>query len=369
MSRPATLHLDRRPGLDGLRGIAALIVVLHHLLLTIPWFADRVGFGQLGPKGRFNLTIHNLFEYTPLHVFYGGTEAVMIFFVLSSYVLINPVSRESIFSYARNRLLRLYAPIFIAVTMASGLVLLFPRKAQAGGSWWLKSHAIKFTFASYFKNIWVVDGNDWLDSSLWTMRYEIVFSLLVVVFAKFVFKKSFSIFAIVVIAISTLIWIGITYNLDLLGWLPVFVAGSALHWFPEDRSRFPYLRFTSGLLLLFFPWYLAGFGYTVSPTLDRIIMTLGAVMIVDICRQPNNGVTALLSRRLPKTLGKYSYSLYLIHVPVLTTVWFVMGSPLGKLALILRFIISLSCISICTQIVYQLGEKPSLRWIHSRKNN
>jgi peptidoglycan/LPS O-acetylase OafA/YrhL len=205
MDRLATPHLDRRPGLDGLRGMAALVVVLHHLLLTLPWFADRVSFGQLGPKGKFKLSIHNLFEYTPLHVFYGGTEAVMIFFVLSGYVLINPVSRESIFSYARHRMLRLYAPIFIAVTMASGLVLLFPRKTQVGGSWWVNSHAIKFTSASYFKNIWVVDGNDWLDSSLWTMRYEIVFSLLVVVFAKFFFKKSFSIFTIAIFAISTLI--------------------------------------------------------------------------------------------------------------------------------------------------------------------
>jgi|688.fasta_scaffold679607_2 peptidoglycan/LPS O-acetylase OafA/YrhL len=40
----------RRASLDGLRGVAALIVVTHHLLLTLPWFADRVFLGLLGEK-------------------------------------------------------------------------------------------------------------------------------------------------------------------------------------------------------------------------------------------------------------------------------------------------------------------------------
>ena len=69
--------------LDGLRGIAALVVVVHHLLLTLPWFADRVGLGLLGPKGQFIFSWHNLFEYTPLHILYGGTEAVVIFLYLA----------------------------------------------------------------------------------------------------------------------------------------------------------------------------------------------------------------------------------------------------------------------------------------------
>lgn len=40
--------------LDGLRGVAALVVVAHHLLLTLPWFADRVGLGQIGTRGNLH---------------------------------------------------------------------------------------------------------------------------------------------------------------------------------------------------------------------------------------------------------------------------------------------------------------------------
>jgi len=36
MSNQAALHGKRETSLDGLRGIAALVVVVHHLLLTLP---------------------------------------------------------------------------------------------------------------------------------------------------------------------------------------------------------------------------------------------------------------------------------------------------------------------------------------------
>ena len=368
MSDQVRLSGDRRASLDGLRGVAALIVVLHHLLLTLPWFADRVGFGQLGAKNHFTFSAHNLFEYTPLHVLFGGTEAVMIFFVLSGYVLINPVSRDSLFTYARYRLWRLYAPILVAVTLSSSFILIFSRKTLVGGSWWMNAHAIKFTLASYFKNLWVVEGNDWLDSSLWTMRYEIIFSLTVIVFAKYVFKKKVTTFALVLVLLSALIWLGMHFGLDLLGWLPVFFAGSALHWLPENRFKAPVIRFIIGIVVLFLPWCFAGFGYLLSSIAARVFMTIGAVIIVDVCRQSGNSISNLLSKRLPGLAGKYSYSLYLIHAPVLTTVWFVMGTPIGHAAWITRFVLASICIAAGTAVIYQLGEKPSLRWIHARKS-
>ena len=94
LEEPPNKTKSRMHSLDGLRGVAALVVVVHHLLLTLPWFADRVGLGQLGTKGQFTFSWHNLFEYTPLHILYGGTEAVVIFFVLSGFVLINPVNKQ-----------------------------------------------------------------------------------------------------------------------------------------------------------------------------------------------------------------------------------------------------------------------------------
>ncbi len=357
----------RQTSLDGLRGISALVVVIHHLLLTLPWFADRVGFGSLSRKGHFTFSIHNIFEYTPLHILYGGTEAVMIFFVLSGYVLVNAIKKDAPSSYVRFRLLRLYAPMLIAVTLAAGLVLLFKHKTVPGGSWWLNSHAIKFTLASYFKDLWVVDGNDSLDSSLWTMRYEVFFSLAVLVLAKYVFKKSIASFAIAMFSMCGMIFLGMHYSLDLLGWLPVFFAGSALHWLPTSKIKAVSIRLVTGILILFLPWCLAGFGYSLNTIADRILMAIGAVLIVEVCREPGTQISRLLNSRLPRLAGRYSYSLYLIHAPVLTTVWLAMGSSVGHIAWLFRCVIALAAIAVSTTVVYQLGEKPSLKWIHSRK--
>ena len=357
----------RRTGLDGLRGVAAFVVVAHHLLLTLPWFADRVNLGLIGPKNQFSVSIRNLFEYTPLHIFYGGAEAVIIFFVLSGYVLVYSVNIGEVFSYARYRLFRLYVPIFATITLSCSLILLFPRKALVGGSWWINSHPMESTLASFLKNIWVVDGTDWLNSSLWTMKYEIVFSLSVVIFARFNFRKSAITFAFVITTLGCLLGIGMHYGFELLSWIPVFFAGSALHWMPENRIKFPILHLVLGIFVLFSPWSFAGFGYTMSSTINRVLMTIGALIIVNVCRQTGNSVSKLLSKRIPVLMGRYSYSLYLIHAPVLTTVWFVMGIPANHASWLVQVAVSSLCIAGGTAVVYQVAEKPSLNWIKKYK--
>ena len=352
--------------LDGLRGVAALVVVAHHLLLTLPWFADRVELGQLGAKGQFTFSWYNFFEYTPLHILYGGTEAVVIFFVLSGFVLINPVSKQSLVTYTRNRLVRLYAPIIAAVLLAGGLVKVIPHQKMDDASWWLNSHAIPFTFGSLARNIWVLDGTDWLNSSLWSMRYEVVFSLCVMVFAGFEFKKSASRFIRAFIIVVATIWIGIHFGLDLLSWLPVFFAGSALHWLSQGKFFSSGLKAIIGWFVMFVPWYFAGFGYLLSTSVSRICMTLGAVLIIDACRDQGSAVSRVLSTRPFKLAGRYSYSLYLVHAPILTSVWFAMGATESHVGWLLRAGISILFIGLGTALVYTVAERPSLKWIQSK---
>ena len=352
--------------LDGLRGIAALIVVVHHLLLTQRWFADRVGLGALGAKGQFTFSIHHLFEYTPLHIFYGGTEAVVIFFVLSGYVLINPVNKSNLSSYVRNRMVRLYVPIFAAILLAFLLVKGISHKKLDGASWWLNSHANDYGLSSLLKNLWVVDGTDWLDSSLWSMRYEIIFSLCVMVFAGFVFKASAKSFVKALAVVGMAIYVGVHFSLDLLSWLPVFFAGSSLHWLGRGRYLSGGVKAFIGWIVMFIPWYFAGFGYSLSAALSRFLMTLGAVAIVDACRDSGNVVSRALSTKPLQSAGKYSYSLYLVHAPILTTVWFAMGVPSGHVGWLVRAALSVVGSVVGTALVYTIAEKPSLRWIHSR---
>lgn len=59
--------------IDSIRGLAALSVVISHLSLVIP-----------------NVYIVQKLKNTPLHIFWAGHEAVILFFILSGFVLALP---------------------------------------------------------------------------------------------------------------------------------------------------------------------------------------------------------------------------------------------------------------------------------------
>ena len=89
-ARPS--RTDEQPGrhvssLDGLRGLAALVVVVHHCLLTQPAFSDFF-FSKWTTQPRTAVQ-GALFE-TPARLVWAGYEAVILFYVLSGLVLALP---------------------------------------------------------------------------------------------------------------------------------------------------------------------------------------------------------------------------------------------------------------------------------------
>lgn len=103
--------------LEGLRGIASLIVVFHHYMCA---FYPAMVFGagaafHIGP-------IEARFAASPLNVLYNGGFAVCIFFVLSGYVLTNRYfrirQRDLVTSSAVRRYVRLMIPTLFTVIVA-----------------------------------------------------------------------------------------------------------------------------------------------------------------------------------------------------------------------------------------------------------
>src|SRR6201995_3858781 len=75
----------RLRALDGLRGAAALIVLFHHAAMT--WAPLAVLYFHAHAPVPF---LALLVAYTPLHLLWAGSEAVIVFFVLSGFVLVLP---------------------------------------------------------------------------------------------------------------------------------------------------------------------------------------------------------------------------------------------------------------------------------------
>ena len=105
----------RYRSLDSLRGLAALAVVLDHCVLSL---------GDRTPK-----LLHGL-ELTPLSVMTAGRLAVILFFVISGFVLSLPYiagAGQRYVPYLARRICRLYIPCAFALLVALGLYLLLAR--------------------------------------------------------------------------------------------------------------------------------------------------------------------------------------------------------------------------------------------------
>ncbi len=109
----------RLPSLDGLRGLAAIVVVVHHALLTWPALFAQYEVPNRG-SGTWWLT------FTPLHLAWAGREAVVVFFILSGLVLVLPfLGPRKVGTwpgYLVRRVLRLYPPVAVALVLSAVLV-------------------------------------------------------------------------------------------------------------------------------------------------------------------------------------------------------------------------------------------------------
>ena len=117
----AGASMERRPELDALRGIAALMVLIEHAQQLVP----PVPTPALPGAGFLRWL---LFEHTPLRILDLGRPAVLFFFVLSGYVLTRALlvsGSPGLFAFAVQRSIRLMLPAGASVLLSVGLYLVF----------------------------------------------------------------------------------------------------------------------------------------------------------------------------------------------------------------------------------------------------
>ena len=167
----------RIPELDGVRGLAAMVVLAHHALLVLPWAA--LAYYRTGAPGA---GARHWATYSPLHLFWVGPEAVILFFVLSGVVVSLPflagARRPTWREYYPSRLVRLYLPVAGSVAIAVLWYLLVPRDADEGDSAWIQTHDAPLTPAIAARTLVLLDGTDVFNSPLWSLQWEMWFSLL-----------------------------------------------------------------------------------------------------------------------------------------------------------------------------------------------
>jgi peptidoglycan/LPS O-acetylase OafA/YrhL len=294
---------------DGLRGWAALIVLLHHLSLVFREWEEM---------------LYN----TPLNFLLNGDYAVFIFFILSGIVLSLGFFKSNNNSYlcgmALKRIPRLSIPIFICcfltvIMMKTGLILNREAGELINNGWLMEDYNFEGSFLGAvvfsFRNVLFYFDTTY-NSTLWTIGYEIQGSFLVLILLCGVnyIKKNLWPF-----------WVGLA--LYLLFNAPILLSfgmGVFISYFFVNRKELiEKLQKSIPAKIIFavlcFIAYWGGVFFSTQMPVDLLkqlsyaisaFFLIGLILIMPILK-------AFFSCGVSKFLGKISFPLYIVHFPII----------------------------------------------------
>ena len=368
--------------LDGLRGLAALYVVIFHVYLE----ASYRWTGFVLPRKLWLASQWMIY----------GHSAVVVFIVLSGYCLMLPVIRsadaqlsDGLKGFFVRRTRRILPPYYAAVLLSLLLIALTSKWRQAVGTSWADmtpafTPGVLVSHLLLFHNL----NQNWtlkIDSPLWSvaMEWQIYF-----VFALLLLPiwKRWGISATLVVAfifgLAPHFLLPAKYNLDptcpwYIGMFAFGMWGAVIGFSPLAVHRHIHNRVSWGILsFLSFLCNLVSERMHIawlklSAWQGDVLVGASAICLIICCTKhliDNPGSNRLLVLRLLESrwavvLGTFSYSLYLIHDPLLA----LLHLPLHMLNLSLsaRFLILLIVgVPVCVLAAYGFHccfERPFLR--------
>ena len=263
-----TAPVSRLRALDGLRGVAAVVVLLHHAFLTVPALARPDDVTEAADR---DSPLVWALIHTPLHLGWAGTEAVYIFFVLSGLVLALPVLRSESFSwleYFPRRAARLYLPVAAAVLWGLLLVWRVPRD-NTGARWarWVVARPNLPSWSGVGHDLTLLGGESHLISPFWLLQWELWFSLLLPLYVLGVVLVRRLPLWVPVAGLVAMVAAGVFLDNKALVHLPMFAIGAVIaSRLPELTQRAASIRPRG--------WALAGVAATVLVTAHWWLLAL-----------------------------------------------------------------------------------------------
>jgi peptidoglycan/LPS O-acetylase OafA/YrhL len=337
--------------LDALRGLAAVMVVLQHLSLAIP-----------------GLTLDVKTE-----IFTDGRSAVVLFFVLSGYVLSLPhwAGRPMPYGgYLVRRFCRIYLPFAAAAVLAILGAAWFAHSTLSLTPWFDQTWHAPITLGIVVKQFLMVPMSAF-NTAFWSLTYEMQMSIVMPLVCLVMMRTKPAIFTL---ALTLLVFVhpmnpygdpqyfALSYQI-----LYLFALGATLARYEKAIRSFcdrigGWLWLLLPVSIFFFYGFILyiAFGSRFSAPLERrifLINGLGAAGIL-ICSLYLAPLARLLKHSIPEYLGRISYSLYLVHATVLFALFDHFWGHMRERWLILLFLASalvaahLFCIAV---------EEPSMR--------
>jgi peptidoglycan/LPS O-acetylase OafA/YrhL len=328
---------NRLSALEGLRGIAAVVVVIFHALLI---FYPSFFYGPDGYRPIHNIRFEDNVFGTPLTVLVSGAFAVLIFFVLSGFVLsivfFQTGDEAIVKKLAAKRYLRLMLPALASILLTWAIVSFgldtFKHQAETiTQSGWLIPiwDIVPSITDAITQGVWGAFFNSSVNYNpvLWTIYYELIGSFLVfgiaLLFGKY--RHRWIVYLLLIVGFHQTYYLGFILGMVLAD---LYANGK----FPFERNLHQVLSaslLVIGLFIAGFPSPTNYLGTTIYAALRLpwlndlqnhiLFLTIGAAMVI-VATLTLRPLKTVLETKFFSTLGKYTYSLYLVHMAVLFTV-------------------------------------------------
>lgn len=342
----------RRLELDSLRGLAALSVLIYHALaINLDLFARG---SELQPVSGW---FENVLLYSPLRIIWSGGEAVWLFFLLSGFVLTNAATsaRFTWASYFPSRVVRLYVPVIGAIALTWLSFVIVPHVITTANERFLGGAATGYPVSTLINDALVITGPSTTLGPLWSLQWEVLFSLALPLYVYLSRKNVW-----VISAVSSLAFlVGFAVTNQFLMYMPMFMFGSlvAQNWdriaarvtVSRDDSAIKHaiaaFVLIAGITLAMSYWIGANFYNSLGiPRISAVaafapVKIIGLLVILVIA-QTWEPLQRALSTRLLVFLGTISFSLYLVHWPVVISTAFLIGP--GPNSAVLGLVVSIA---------------------------
>lgn len=316
-------HALRDTSADGLRGLAALNVMLCHFVAAFLPSLLRGNYGDLEQAKNPLSLVEKIIGSPVFTVLFNGNFAVLIFFVLSGYVLSSPALKndnQKIRSRFWGRYLRLNIPVCVACILSwcalkIGLYYNLDAGVITNSKWLLQQYARDVSFKELIEiaTIKGVLGEGVLIPPMWTIRVELIGSV-VLLATLMLSPANRQVACIAVVSIAVLL----LRTADTI-YLLCFFAGCLCNWMTVSR-RIALPLFLVGLILgSYQPDGVTFMLPSLTADSKTLYNAIGAVSLtIALCR---GGLFARsLANPYVQYLGKVSYSIYLLHFILLCSV-------------------------------------------------
>lgn len=323
--------------IDGMKGIGALMVYFCHFVFAFYYGAYTLAPEHVNTESGIELWIGK----TPLNFFYNGNAAVCLFLVFSGFVLclsyFDTGDRQRLKSGALRRYFRLMPVILLVnvlifVLMSLGLYRNGEAAVLTKSVPWFQGFNqfepdfLKMLYESLAGCF--IRGSNEYNGVLWTIPYLFLGALLVYLAAYLVGKNPLR-----YVTYGVMLLVSLKTDIYFAG---IFLGFILCDFFNTQKKltdlyrRFrlvPLLVFLAGFYLLSYPSFgteLPGTIYGILPAAYTVIYHMAGAFLLTAGVLGSEALQQFFSRKFFVFLGNISYSLYLLHFPVIAVFssWF-----------------------------------------------